>query len=367
MVSWRSSLWGVAFSGALLASGQARAANKTAAEALFRDGTQLLQAGHVDEACPNLAESQAIDPALGTLLYLAACHEKQGLTASAWSEFSSATEWAQRANQPERVQFGRKHLAVLEAKLSGVLIRASQVPGFELRIDDGLVSGTALGTRLPLDPGEHTIAASAPGHETWRTRITIASGQMATAVTVPRLVLTSARLTSGGPSAATPSVPVTPVAATAATAPTDSPEPADDATPETATDSERAASAAVAPGRSNPHLLTWTAVGVAGTGIVVGSIFGALTFDARDSARSKCPDNRCAPGGLDDVSRARTYATVSTIGFGVGIAAAAATAYLLIRGDGGASSIPPATAGPVTVIPTLSAHEASVSLLGRFQ
>jgi hypothetical protein len=366
VVAWRSSLLGVAFSGALFASGPAQAGNKTAAEALFRDGTRLLQAGHVDEACPKLAESQAIDPALGTLLYLAACHEKQGLTASAWSEFSSATEWAQRANQPERVQFGRRHLAALEARLSGVLIHASRVPGLELRIDDGLLSGAALGTRLPLDPGDHTIEASAPGYQTWRTRITIASGQTTAAVTVPRLVVASVPVTPAARIAAAPSVPVTPVAPIAATSPTDSPEPSQDATiPETATDSA-GAGAAVAPGPSNPHILMWTAVGVAGAGIVVGSTFGALTLGARDSARSKCPNNRCMPGGLDDISRARTDASVSTVGFAVGIAAAAAAGYLLIRGDG-ASATPAATAGRITILPSVSAHEASVSLLGRFQ
>jgi hypothetical protein len=356
MVASRAYASGVALSAAMFASGPAHAGNKMAAEALFRDGTQLLEAGHVDEACAKLAASQAIDPALGTLLYLAACHEKEGLTASAWSEFSSATQWAQRANQPERVQFARRHLAALETRLSGVLIHASKVAGFELRVDDGLLTAAAVGTRLPLDPGDHTIEASAPGYQTWRTRITIVSGQTVSTVTVPRLVEASA-----------PSGPAAPIAASS---PTESPEPAHDATiQEPATDSQGAGGPGgpVSPVSSNPHILTWTAVGIAGAGIVVGTTFGALTFGARDSARSECPNNRCSPGGFDDIRHARTDATVSTIGFGVGLAAAGAAGYLLIRGDGGARGAPTAALRPITIVPGVSAHEASVSILGRFQ
>jgi hypothetical protein len=354
MVAWRACGSGFALCAAMFASGPAQAGDKTAAEALFRDGTQLLAAGHVDEACPKLAASQAIDPALGTLLYLAACHEKQGLTASAWSEFSSATQWAQRVNQPERVQFARKHLAGLEAKLSGVLIHASKVAGFELRVDDGLLTAAAVGTRLPLDPGDHTIEASAPGYQTWRTRITIGSGQTVSTVTVPRLV-----------EALAPSAPAAPTAPSSP--PVDSPEVARDATIEESATGSRGAGAPGAPVMSNPHILTWTAVGIAGAGIVVGTTFGALTFGARDSARSECPNNRCTPGGIDDIRHARTDATVSTIGFGVGIAAAAAAGYLLIRGDGGSSAAPTAAVRPITIVPGVSAHEASVSILGRFQ
>jgi hypothetical protein len=95
-------------------------------------------------------------------------------------------------------------------------------------------------------------------------------------------------------------------------------------------------------------------------------VFGALAFGARDTAQSDCPNNRCVPGGLAEIDRARTYATVSTVGFGAGIAAAAATAYFWIRGQAG--TIPRTSgSGPVTVVPGVGAHEASLSLLGRFE
>jgi PEGA domain-containing protein len=326
----------VAFSGAMVTSGQARASDVAAAEALFRDGSQLLEAGRVDEACPKFAASQKTDPALGTLFYLAVCHEKQGLTASAWAEFSSATDWAQRSNQPERELFGHKHLAALEAKLSTVVIRAS-TSGLQLRVDEGLVTGAALGTPLPLDPGEHTIEASAPGYEPWHTRITVAAVRKTVTITVP---------------------PLTPISV-----PADSPPAKVEGSPAPAPAEDESRSA-TRPSAS--RALAWTSAGLAGAAIVAGSVFGGLAFGARDTAQSDCPNNRCVPGGLAEIARARTYATVSTVGFGVGIAAAAATAYFWIR-SGGETSPRTSATGPVTVVPGVGAHEAGLSLLGRFE
>lgn len=317
-------------------SGTAHADARAVAEALFRDGTQLLTAGHTDEACPKLAESQRLDPALGTLFYLAACHEKQGLTASAWSEFSSATAWAQRTNQPERVAFGRKHLAQLEPKLSTVVLSADPVAGLELRVDDGLLSAAAIGTPLPVDPGSHTIEARAPGFRPWRTAIEVPPDAQKLTIAVPTLVAMST---------------------TSQIAPETKAPPAShrsDSTPRNA-------------GTSAAPTLLWTAAGVTAAGVVAGSVFGVLTFGMRDRANEQCPDNVCGPGGLANIDRAKTYATISTIAFGVGLVGAAATGYLWFRGDGSASRAQSARGPNVFVFPSISPSGAELALTGGFQ
>src|SRR6187399_1063297 len=82
----------------LVIAGAARAqqqpASGTIAEVLFRDGQQLLAAGRISEACVKFRASQTAEPALGTLLNLAVCHEKEGRTATAWLEYAETASLA---------------------------------------------------------------------------------------------------------------------------------------------------------------------------------------------------------------------------------------------------------------------------------
>src|SRR5204863_10189231 len=79
-----------------LATSQAHAGDAATAEALFREGRALMEAGNYKAACPKLEESYAQDPATGTLLALGICQERAGLTASAWATYSDAATRAKR-------------------------------------------------------------------------------------------------------------------------------------------------------------------------------------------------------------------------------------------------------------------------------
>ena len=68
----------------------ARSADAAAAQALFDHGREAAQRGDWQTACDSFAESQRLDPGVGTLLNWANCEAHRGLVASAWQHFNEA-------------------------------------------------------------------------------------------------------------------------------------------------------------------------------------------------------------------------------------------------------------------------------------
>src|SRR5580700_398327 len=111
-----------------------------AAETLFTRGKQLIDQGHTSEACAAFAESQRLDPAGGTLLRLALCHEAEGRLAAAWLELGEVIRVSKEgtgdaAKLQERVRLAREHLAAVEPRVPRLVIRvgpAARVEGLRV-------------------------------------------------------------------------------------------------------------------------------------------------------------------------------------------------------------------------------------------
>jgi tetratricopeptide (TPR) repeat protein len=168
--------------------------NVALAETLYQQARDLMSEGRYDEACPKLEESYRLDPATGTLLNLASCHEKQGKFATAWFEYSDGITMARRDARPDRVSFAQGRLAELEPKLSKLTIvvpPAADVAGLELELDGARIGPAARGVPTPVDPGTHLIEARAPGRKTFREQVEIGASAEQKTVTLPALEATA--------------------------------------------------------------------------------------------------------------------------------------------------------------------------------
>jgi hypothetical protein len=186
------------------------------AEALYRQARDLMAAGKYDQACPKFAESQRLDPATGTLLNLAACHEKQGRLATAWLEYSDAQMAARRDARDDRVDYARTRAQELEPKLSRLtlsLASGADDAALSIELDGASVGRAVLGAPTPVDPGLHTVRVSAPGKKPWSASVQIGATADQQSLVIPALktappeavVATKAEPTSTGLPSATAS------------------------------------------------------------------------------------------------------------------------------------------------------------------
>ncbi|HEX8791565.1 MAG TPA: hypothetical protein VF765_11490 [Polyangiaceae bacterium] len=289
----RLALLALAIAAAPLVPARALAQQQDAAiaEQLFRDGRALLEAGKVDEACDKFVTSQRIAPAIGTLLNLAICRERQGKTATAWSLFADVEAQAQRAGDQARLQIAHDHEAALGGRLRKIVIDLpAPPPGTVVKLDGEALPTGALGTEIPVDPGHHDIAVSAPGKEPWEEpKLDADAGSSPVHV---RVDLRDAL----------------------ATTVTETPTPA-------------------SPPTTEAHRIlwpAWVAFGVGAAGLLTGGIAGGLALSDASDAKSHCQGNVCTPAGQSPADSAKHLATVSDVGFVVGAAGGLAGAALWI-------------------------------------
>jgi hypothetical protein len=151
------------------------------AEALFREGRDLLKAGKLEEACDRFARSEAIEPKVGTALNLGDCREHQGLFADAWEAFVAAQSLASRDNDDRRAEAARR-AAALEPKLAHLQITAAnRPPGLAITRNGRPIDVAALDSELPVDPGSYEVVATAPGYKPASAHAQLGVGGHATA------------------------------------------------------------------------------------------------------------------------------------------------------------------------------------------
>jgi len=306
------------------------AKDRAMAESLFRAGRVLMEKGKYAEACPKIAESQRIDPHIGTLLNLALCHEGEGMTASAWAEYLQVAEQSKRAGQADRQRIARQRADALEPSLAKVIIDAP-APGVEVTLDGEAIQAGAFGTPFWADPGEHVVQATASGKVPYTEKFTLAAAGEHE-VKLPPL------------EAEKPPAPPPPVAPPPAA-------PAEDANQE-----------AVARRR----LLGYVIGGGGVVLVAVGAYLGVHAFSEKSTAEAECDAQYCTQVGLDAISQMKTSEAVSTVTIGSGLVALGVGAYLVLFGHSGDVRASGGARGGLVVAPTVGPQARGVALQGAW-
>jgi hypothetical protein len=288
--------------------------------AAFEEGRRLMARGDYQGAIAQFEKILEKTRAVGALLNLAESHAKLGHTATAWTLYRQAVAAAAESNDTERKAVAEQLAVGLEPRLSYLTIRIAAPPdGLTIR-RDGVEVPREQWARSPVDPGSHRIEASAPGRVPWSGPVYVTGAD--TAIEVPALA------------------PDAPAPSAAPTRPT-----------EEASDGSTQRTIAIAAG----------GVGVAG--VVLGAVAGLVAMSNHDDAKSRCtsyPDHcsfdGSAVGPNDD---ARTWATVSTIGFGVGAVSLIAGAALWL-------TAPRPQPRALRVVPSASPHAVGVGIGASF-
>ena len=253
------------------------------AEKLFDDARQLMAKKSYAEACPKLAESERLDPGIGTLLNLGECYEKSGKLASAWATYREAEGASVRKGQKKRAVFAAGRVKALEPSLSYLVVDVPANVAARVTCDGRAVGAPSLGTPMPLDAGTHRLEATAPGRRRWSQDIDLSV--KATVRVSIELALEDVVAVTSPPAAVTPPPPH-----------------------------------ATTEGRSQ-RVIGLVAGGVGLVGLGVGSYFGLSAKRTYDDADAHCSARTCTPEGGRLTSDARGQATASTVLFAVGAGA----------------------------------------------
>jgi hypothetical protein len=258
------------------------------ADRLFQDGLENMRAGKYDVACPHLAESYRIDPSPGALFTLAECEAGWHQLASALTDYQSfvsaltSMPAERRQTFEERRRIAAGQISVLNVSAPEVIIDVApnHAPNLVVKFQGVVVPEASYGVGRRVDPGSYAVVAEVDGQPVWQRDITVEADSRAKIQVQP---------THSG-----------------ATPPTGD---------KTADSSHR----------------TWLYVsgGVALAGVATGLVAGALAYGHKSSIDSNCPNLECNATGRSAVNVARAEARVSSVGFTLGIAGAAAAVLLL--------------------------------------
>lgn len=304
------------------------AENKAAARDLAVEGIRLAEEGDCENAVPKLERAEKLYHAITILSWIGKCQLQMGrlvegtetlnqvvrekLSADAPQAYADA-----QTNAQELIEQARPKIAKLTIRVTSETGELHELEGLEVKVDSVPISQALVGAPRPTDPGRHEVTVSAPGYHSTKGEIELAPGSK------EELTLTLELDPTASPA---------PTSSDSAAAPSDG---------------------------STRKVVTWSLIGGGAAFLAAGGVMGGLALKQKGDL--ECDANHsCDPSQEDTLSGAKTKATLSTIFFGVGGAAAATGIVLLLTGG----SEPEAQVGSTTLKPTLG--WGSLGVYGKF-
>jgi hypothetical protein len=315
------------------AQAQDQAENVAAARSLGIQGVQLADASKCPEAIEKLSRAESLYHAPTILGRLGECQVTVGQIVLGTENLNRVVREQLPPNAPKAFKAAQERAAkVLEAALPRIAYLTVTIEPREatpsVTVGGSPVSSALIGVERPTDPGKHEVVATAPGYLEAKTGVELAEGARQ-AVTL-KLTLD-------------PNTPATAPPATETPVPTTAPPPVD----------------AVPPKAGGTKTLSYVMLGVGGVGLAVGGVTGFMALGKKGDL--DCPENTCSGAEAEELDSANTLALVSTIGFGVGIAATAVGVVLLVTSGGSKEAPPTAALGRLRVEPYIGSNSAGVT------
>ena len=301
-------------------------ADRATARSLGQDGERALAAKEYAKAEDDFRRADSLVHAPTLILGLARALAGEGKVVEAQEAYNRIVREGVAPGAPapfaRALEAAKKEVQDVEPRIGGVTITVKataggDVPNVKVVVDDVAVNAASLGVRRLIDPGAHVVRATADGYLPAELKLTVVAG-----ANVDAPLSLDKDLTAPAP------LPGPVVASPVASQPEQPPH-----------------------GGASPW--PWVAFGVGGAGLGVGVVTGVLAIGKHSDLAKSCTAG-CGPAQQPELDSKHTMGLLSTIGFIVAGAGAAAGITLLVvqpKSEGPAASLPAATlvVGPGTL------------------
>lgn len=296
------------------------------ARSLGTEGVRLADSGDCASAVAKLEAAEKLYHAPTTLERLGECEIGLGRLVAGTERLNRVVRETLASNAPAAFVAAQHRaaqlLATAQRRIGKLRIHVEGAPidSVAVTVDGSSVPAALFDAERATDPGSHEVKGAAAGYRTTTLPVQVPEGGEAT-VTV--------RL-EPDPNAAAPSTAESPGGQTNA------PPGAGPTTPTPASPD----------GSNGPNRTpAFVALGVGGIGIALGSVFGIMALGTKSSLDGACTSKVCPRTSQSDIDSLSTRATISNIGFAVGVVGVTVGTVLFLTAHGGeartAESPPP--------------------------